>query len=617
MTPFGEITGEIVDEPREIKQMEKSMVETRALLTDLIKTCKEAQKKGLSMVASAEEWGQSLPKDYEKIVSSTQKSKQIGKQHQYSQSDVETRVGFEKAMEQFSQSTAKTMEFEKEFGECVVESFIKPVQVIVNRIDERKTHRKKYDKAYMEYDSLLSKIRHQQSQKKIDILKLYTYERDKNKACANYNTAKADYLGFLRSTLDLMHTEFVNLLASHFDAIYKLGQDATQEFVNIQAYIESLQSWCLSEKECHVQDIHELNQQYNDDVEQDIIDKYMPLVELLTEEPFGLWAHMAEVRRTERYPVPPMIGVPGPLPPPPVSATPIVNFIPPLVRLVDSAGHLSEFLTALVVRDMPNVSMSMAMMFPHNPMACELVEEIARHIATPYLRHLFEPTINQIVNYPEHYDPLTPEGLEALVREFNSTMEAFKDSAQYLPPIFKKASLEIQKQFAAKTSLPAYPPIGCLLFGRVFTPALARPHLSNLCNTIPSSTSLEALHFLSTMVYNAGSNQIFLRGPQHVNDAVAKWKPMIRDFFQEVFANKEDMAVEWEPKQALRTTFATEVITIQSFLKQHYQTIASAMCTKGEKELCQQFVVALGLLEAEDATNSGIILQSLDGFVHA
>ncbi|GAM29428.1 hypothetical protein SAMD00019534_126040 [Acytostelium subglobosum LB1] len=593
-TPFGDVCSDSVVEPEQLKTLEKSLADAKILLTELQKNLKLYTKKGSSLAKNHSQWANSFSKDHVRSIQVSAHSQQIAQQHQLTDAEKESQTGIDKALEQFTSSGTKTAGFETDFNNSVNESFTKPVLALLANIEERKIYKKKYDKAVGEYETLIGKIKNQQTQKKIDILKLYNYERDKTKAKAHYEVIKLEYIEFLKDTLNRLHTDFIDILVKHNDTITLEYGHAYQEYAGIKNYIDTLRTWCLSEQEFYKQEAGEREQRRIQDVDQELHAKFQPIIQLLSTPPFSMYHYMSEVRKNELFP--PQVMTPNG-PSSPVQVSQPINFMPQFVRIVDSSYQLSDLLVQQVKADLPNVALNAGTLFANNVIAGELIDEISRHLATPYLKHIFDTAITSIINNPERYDPLSAQGIDALINEFHNTMETVMVSEKYLPPAFKKASNEIYSHFSSSTDDA---PLGCLLFGKVFAVSVAKPHMNNLFHVIPSQTALESLHFFSTLYTTLGANQTFTKGPhQQLNDALARWRSKLKDFFGSLMSSD---LTEWESQVPQTSTYHNDVPTVQKFLKQHYLGLSLAMQQRGERDLSHQFLVALGHLEAEDPT---------------
>jgi len=596
-TPYGDITNERVIEPDEIKMYEKNLNDIKSLLSDLIKNAKLFFEKGESFSKNQVKWCQSFSKDYEKSTSHSTSAQSVIQQYQQQQQQegvVDNNVGFIKALEQFSSSITKTAGFELDFTNSVMEGFIKPIQGLIAIIEEKKLYRKKFDKAYTEYDNIISKIKNQQTQKKIDIIKLYNYEREKSKFKANYEVVKIEYITFLIDTQNRMHTDYIDILCSHFDSLSLFSGNAYTEYAGIKTYIDSLRTWCLSEQEFFQKDIKERDEKRVYELSREEDAKYQPIVDLLITPPFYLMKLMSDVRKNELFPPPLPPNTPNNyVPPPPIP------FVSNLVRLFESRAEMSTVLCHMVSSDLPNVSVQ-GIVLGQDVIGCEFVEECANLIAVPYLKYLFDQSITNIVGYSDKYKPTTQQGIDNLIMEFNYIMNIFKDSTEYLPPPFKKASLEIKSGLHKLSPSSTYPPIGCFLMGRVFTPCVKSPHTHGLFNVIPSDQALEACSFLSSMFYFLGCNQSFMTsqiGATQLNDTLNAWKDTVNQFFDTV--QNSDLT-EWDPCVSLQETYLTDIPVIKQFLKQHYSSLSNSYLSRGDRELVLQFSAALGQLEADD-----------------
>eukprot|EP01133_Synstelium_polycarpum_P011483 gene11483-13388_t len=603
MTQYGELNNECVIESEEIKTAEKNLNDVKAMLSDLVKSLKTFYDKGEGLAKNEVIWAQAFSKDHEKSVSSSSSSSAIASQYMQQlalEGGQETQLGFVKAMEQFTTSITKSSGFDNDFNASVMEGFIKPVQTLIGNIDERKVYRKKYDKALGELETLIGKVRNAQSQKKMDILKLYNYEREKTRARSNFESIKIEYTVFLSDTQNRMHTDFVDILVNHCESMSVSSGNSYTEYAGIKTYIDSLRTWCLSEQDFFQKENVERDQRRAQDLLAEVDAKFQPLIDLIVLPPFNFWYYIAEVRKNELYPLP--------LPPGAKETTstpaPPTNFIPNLVRVLDARGQTSEMLVQLLRNE--SVSLSMGSVFNGAPIYCELIEEISNLLATPYLKYLFDASITAIICYPERHNPATASGVENLINEFNNVMHIFKDSMQYLPPPFKKASIELLNMFASKVvpGSTANLPTGCLLFGRVFAPSVARPHTHGLYNVLPSESALEALSLFSTLFANVGSNQTYLGSQtsyEVLNEAMNAWKPTIREFFASVAQSAATDTAEWESSVSITETYTVDMPVLQKFFKTHYINITALMSQNNDKELGQSFLLALGQLEADDS----------------
>ncbi|KAF2076837.1 hypothetical protein CYY_001865 [Polysphondylium violaceum] len=596
-TPFGDITNERVIEPDEVKTYEKNLNDTKSLLSDLIKNAKVFFEKGESFSKNQVRWCQSFSKDYEKSTSHSNSAQNVIQQYQQQQQQegsVDNNVGFTKALEQFSSSITKTAGFELDFSNSVMEGFIKPIQGLIAIIEEKKVYRKKFDKAFTEYDNIIGKIKNQQTAKKIDILKLYNYEREKSKLKSNYEAVKVEYIQFLVDTQNRMHTDYIDILCSHFDSLSLFSGNAYTEYAGIKTYIDSLRTWCLSEQEFFQKDVKERDEKRLYELAREEDAKYQPIVDLLITPPFYLMKLMNDVRKNELFPPPLPPNTPSNYVPP----VPI-PFVPNLVRLFESRAEMSTVLCHMVSSDLPNISVQ-GVVLGQDVIGCEFVEECANLIAVPYMKYLFDQSITNIVSFSDKYRPSSQQGIDNLIMEFNYIMNIFKDSIEYLPPPFKKASLEIKSGLHKLSPSSSHPPIGCFLLGRVFAPCVRSPHTHGLFNVIPSDQALEACSFLSSMFYYLGGNQNYISsqiGSAQLNDTLNAWKDTLNQFFESV--QNSDLT-EWDPCVSLQETYLTDIPIIKQFLKQHYSSISNSYLSRNDREIVIQFSAALGQLEADD-----------------
>ncbi|EGG24004.1 RasGTPase-activating protein [Cavenderia fasciculata] len=615
-TPYGDVISEVVVEPEEIKQSERNLNDIKQLLSDLIKAQRAWTEKGDKLAKTHVLWAQSFSKDHEKNVQTSSSNSHITSQYAIQQQaeggGSENNIGFTRAMEQFTVSMTKSSNFDTEFVTSVNEGFIKPIQTLISVIEEKKVYRKKYDKASNEYETLIGKIKTIQTKKveQSHILKLYTYEREKTKAKLNFDAAKHEYITYLNDTQNRMHTEFIEILIRHYESMSTTAGNSYSEYAGIKSYVDSLRTWCLSEQDYFLKDIVEREQKRAVELSNELDAKFQPFIDLLTTPAFNLWYGFAEVRKNELYPPPPPPGGQPVLP-----ATNPINFIPHLVRVLDMRGQMSELLSHMVRSDLVNQhASSLGNVFINQPIWCEMVEECAVHLAIPYLKYLFDQSITTIVGYPERFRPHTPEGIQSFIGEFQNILTNFATSQQYLPPPFKRASMEIDAVKREKSV--QHPPSGCLLFARVFAPFIARPHLRGLFNVVPSDGALESLGFFATMFSHAGTNQTFLASQtdyQQLNEALASARPKIIDFF----GNIGD-TTEWASSVELIETYYADIPIVQAFAKQHYSNVANTMSTRGERELAQTFLSALGQLEANedfDKGHSKKASQSVNGVI--
>ncbi|KYQ90795.1 RasGTPase-activating protein [Tieghemostelium lacteum] len=599
-TPYGFVINEKVVEPDEIKTYEKNLNDIKSLLNDIIKAAKTFHEKGESFSKNQVLWAQSFSKDHEKSVLTTSSQQQ---NHQQTQTQLQqegsqasdNNQGFVKALEQFTSSITKTAGFELDFSHSILESFIKPIQTIIQFIEEKKVYRKKFDKAFSEYDNIISKIKNQQNQKKIDVLKLYGYEKDKSKLKQTYENVKLEYINYLIDTQNRMHTDFIDILVGHFESFSSSNGNSYTEYAGIKTYIDQLRTWCLSEQEFFQKESTEKEQKRSIELLREEDQKYQSLIDLLVTPPFTLWKLMSDIRKNELFPppLPPGVSVNNQTPPPPP-----INFIPALTRIFESRGQLSDLFIEMLTHDLPNIS-TIGTTLSSDVISCEFIEETATLIAVPYLKYLFDQSITNIIGYPDTYKPTTQSGIDNLIAEFRYIMGIFKDSVQYLPPPFKKASIEIKNGLQKLSPSSEFPPIGSFLLARVFAPALKMPQTHGLFMVIPSDQALEVLSFFSTMFVNLGTNQTYISsqfGSSHLNDVLAEMKTTVKDFFNQV--TKSDLS-EWDSAVILSETYQTDIPVIQQFLKQHYISLSQSYLAK-DRESLMNFTLALGQLEADD-----------------
>ncbi|EAL68595.1 RasGTPase-activating protein [Dictyostelium discoideum AX4] len=600
-TPFGEAINEKVIEPSEIKLSEKNLNDIKVLLNDIIKSCKNYYDRGEQFAKTQVKWSQSFSKDYEKSTTHSSSAQQVYQQQQQAAaangngetSTSDSNLGFIRALEQFTSSITKTSGFESEWINSVMEGLIKPIQILIGAIDEKKQYRKKFDKAVQEYENIISKIKHQQTQKKIDILKIYNYEKEKSKLKQNYENVKNEYIYYLTDTENRMHTEFLDLLVLHYESMQLLNGNAYAEYAGIKTYIDSLRTWCLNEQDYFQKESIERDARRVLELQKEEDLKHQPIIDLLVSPPFYLWKLLSEIRKNELFPPPPPPNTPIVVPPPPI------HFIPNLVRIFEARGQLSELLIMMVQSDLPNISMT-GTFLPYDIVSCEFIEEIANlPSSTPYLKYLFDQSITNIINYHDNYRINTQQGITNLIAEFEYVLNIFQGSCEYLPPPFKKASIEIQNGLNKLSPGSKSPPIGCLLFSRVFAPVVARPHQHQLFHVIPSDQALEVLAFLSTMFVNFGTNQSFMAsilGSQQLNESMDAWKPVITTFFDQV---KQSDLTEWDSSITLNEVYQQDIPVIQSFIKRHYLHISGSYLSRDREQL-SVFTHALGSLEADD-----------------
>ncbi|KAK5578284.1 hypothetical protein RB653_003240 [Dictyostelium firmibasis] len=596
-TPFGEAINEKVIEPTEIKLHEKNLNDIKVLLNDIIKSCKHYYDRGEQYSKTQVKWSQSFSKDYEKSTTHSTTAQQVYQQQQQNNGGETTtsdsNLGFIRALEQFTNSITKTSGYESEWINSVMEGLIKPIQLLIGAIDEKKQYRKKFDKAVQEYENIISKIKNQQTQKKIDILKIYNYEKEKTKIKQNYENVKNEYLYYLTDTENKMHTEFLDLLVLHYESMQLSNGNAYAEYAGIKTYIDSLRTWCLNEQDYFHKESIERDTRRIAELQKEEDVKHQPIIDLLVSPPFYLWKQLSEIRKTELFPPAPLPNAPIVVPPPPI------HFIPNLVRIFEARGQLSELLIMMVQSDLPNISMT-GTFLSHDVVSCEFIDEISNlPSSTPYLKYLFDQSITNIINYHDNYRINTQQGITNLIAEFEYILNIFQGSVEYLPPPFKKASVEIQNGLKKLSPGSNSPPIGCLLFSRVFAPVIARPHQHQLFHVIPSDQALEVLSFLSVMFTNFGTNQSFMGSTmcyQQLNESMDRWKPVITTFFDQV---KQSDLTEWDSSISLNEVYHQDIPVIQSFIKRHYLNISGSFLSRDREQL-SMFTHALGSLEADD-----------------
>ncbi|EGC31468.1 hypothetical protein DICPUDRAFT_156697 [Dictyostelium purpureum] len=600
-TPYGDATNEKVIEPLEIKTYEKNLADIKALLNDIIKTAKVLNERGDAYAKTQVKWSQSFSKDYEKSTTHSSSAQQVYAQQQQLQSSAESQstsdsnLGFIKALEQFTSSITKTSGYESEFSTSISEGIIKPIQILIGYIDEKKQYRKKFDKTYTEFENIIAKIKNQQTQKKIDILKLYNYEKEKSKLKTNYENVKNEYIQFLIDTQNKMHTEFIDILVLHFESLQLSNGNAYTEYASIKTYIDSLRTWCLSEQDFFQKEVIERDQRRIAELQKEENLKYQNIIDLLVSPPFFLWKQLAEFRKIELFPPPPPPNTNVVITPPPP-----IHFISNLVRIFEARGQLSEMLTFMVQADLPNISISGSML-ANDIVSCEFIEELSNlQSTTPYLKYLFDQSITNIINYHDNYRISTQQGIQNLISEFEYIMNIFKDSCEYLPPFLKKASIEIQNGLAKLSPSNKSPPIGCFLFSRFFAPAIAKPYTHSLFHVIPSDQATEVLTFFSSIFFNFGCNQNFMTSQtcaQQLNEAMERWKPTLLQFFDVV---RQSDLTEWDPSVSLSEVYINDIPVVQQFIKRHYLLISSGYSIQKGREELNQFTQALGQLEADD-----------------
>ncbi|KAN0036173.1 hypothetical protein ACTA71_005477 [Dictyostelium dimigraforme] len=599
-TPFGEAINEKVIEPTEIKLHEKNLNDIKALLNDIIKSCKNYFDRGEQFAKTQVKWSQSFSKDYEKSTTHSSSAQQVYQQQQQQAASVtnenstsDSNLGFIRALEQFTSSITKTSGFESEWLNSVMEGLIKPIQLLIGAIDDKKQYRKRFDKAVQEYENIIGKIKNQQTQKKIDIIKIYNYEKEKTKLKQNYEIVKNEYINYLTDTENRMHTEFLDLLVLHYESMQLLNGNAYAEYAGIKTYIDSLRTWCLNEQDYFQKESIERDARRVLELQKEEDLKHQPIIDLLVSPPFYLWKQLSEIRKNELFPPPPPPNTPIVVPPPPI------HFIPNLVRVFEARGQLSELLIMMVQSDLPNISMT-GTFLPNDVVSCEFIEEISNLPSSiPYLKYLFDQSITNIINYHDNYRINTQQGITNLIAEFEYILNIFQGSVEYLPPPFKKASIEIQNGLNKLSPGSKSPPIGCLLFSRVFAPVVARPHQHQLFHVIPSDQALEVLSFLSGMFVNFGTNQSFMGsilGSQQLNESMDAWKPVITTFFDQV---KQSDLTEWDSSITLAEVYQQDIPVIQSFIKRHYLVISGSFLNRDREQL-SMFTQALGSLEADD-----------------
>lgn len=118
---------------------------------------------------------------------------------------------------------------------------------ITDDTEARKPLQKKYDKARSEYDSISAKAKQIGSNKKVDVVKFYNAEKEKDKAKKIMDTCRAEYAEYLEELQARISYDILELFIQMYES-YKAGFAAAyNELSEIKEYIDSLANWCVQE----------------------------------------------------------------------------------------------------------------------------------------------------------------------------------------------------------------------------------------------------------------------------------------------------------------------------------------------------------------------------------
>jgi len=439
---------------------------------------------------------------------------------------------------------------------------------IETAIKDRKLSKRKYEKSRADYEAIVAKAKALASSKKIDVLKLYATEKEKEKARKIMETHRREHMEYLEDLQARLVTDVLDILiASGETHSVQLGQGYA-ELSALWEYLEKLKDWCGKEEEYHIAEVAAREEQWARDLEADEASATAPLFDLLCHPSLILLRCLRDAEKGDislQY-----------------SHT-IITF----VRLLDSSRRVVPCMVSIILHDITSNTHG-AIMFHTNPTALEIFHECNRLYGGDYIKTLLDPVIQSLAVSSGSFSGFflngscgrtdlvnNADGVAKVVTLLESILTSLIASSDLIP------NFHIAVMSAVRQDCPpgqVYTALNNYLLGRVIAPALQEPHKFGVTKDPVTESSRGCLHFMGQFFHIFSNNETFPAPPNapmaQLNDLITKWREPLDRFWDSLRAARQAAEV---PLITQGTTEAQEIAKLASSLKDYYPVICQLL----------------------------------------